>query len=566
MENIDLIIIDLFCGAGGVTTGFSKTNGCKVIACINHDAVAIASHKANHPEAVHFVEDIRKVKMSQLMSVVKDARKLYPNAKLLIHASLECTNFSKAKGGKARDGDSRSLADDMPRYSEALKPDYFTIENVMEFMSWGPLDENGKPISKLNGTDYVKWVHEMKSVGEGYDYEWRQLNAADFGGYTTRKRFFACYAKSGLPIAFPEPTHTKDPSNSSLFPLEKWKPVKEVLELDEKGASIFDRKIPLVDATLERIFAGLVKFVAGGKKAYLLKYNSINGKTGKYVPPGIDEPCPTVSCQGRLAIVQTDFLAKYYSGRPEGKVNSIDEPAGTVRTSDTLALVQPNFLAAYYGSGDNVHSANGPSPVVRTKDCIALVQPEFIMRDFSNGDNVSSIESPAGTVTNVPKMNLVSSIPFIMDTAFNNTVSSVDEPSKTITANRKWHYLVNPQWFNNSASSVDEPCFTLIARMDKAPPYIVSTKEGFVAIAIYETDSEVMIIIKTFMAMYGIADICMRMLFISELKAIQGFPKSYVLCGTQTQQKKFIGNSVETNVMHAWATAIVGSLQKLKAA
>lgn len=538
MENIQLIIVDLFCGAGGVSTGFSRTPGCKVIACINHDAVAIASHKANYPEAVHFVEDIRKVKMSQLRAVVSSARKLYPNARLLVHASLECTNFSKAKGGKSRDADSRSLADDMPRYAEALKPDYFTIENVMEFMSWGPLDEKGKPISKLNGTDYVKWVNEMKTVGDGYDYEWRQLNAADFGGYTTRKRFFAMYAKIGLPIAFPEPTHTKDPAKSSLFPLKKWKPVRDLLELEHKGDSIFARKKPIVDASLERIFAGLVKFVAGGKNAYLLKYNSINGKTGKYVAPGIDEPCPTVSCQGRLAVVQTEFLAKYYSGRPEGKVGSIDEPAGTVRTSDTLALVQTEYLAAYYGTGDNVHSADGPAPVVRTKDGIALVQPEFIMRDFSNGANVQSIDSPAGTVTNVPKMNLVSTVPF----------------------------LLNPQWFNNSGYSVDEPCFTLIARMDKAPPYIVCTEEGKPAIAIYETDSEVMIRIKNFMAMYGIADIYMRMLFISELKAIQGFPKNYVLCGTQTQQKKFIGNSVETNVMHAWASAIVGSLHKVKAA
>lgn len=538
MEAIELIVVDLFCGAGGVTTAFSKTPGCRVIACINHDAVAIASHKANHPEAVHFVEDIRKVKMSQLRAVVNSARKLYPDARLLVHASLECTNFSKAKGGKPRDADSRSLADDMPRYAEALKPDYFTIENVMEFMSWGPLCENGKPINKLNGTDYVKWINEMKLVGDGYSYDWRQLNAADFGSYTTRKRFFACFAKLGLPIVFPDPTHCKNPELSTLFPLLKWKPVREVLDLEDKGISIFGRKTPIVDASLERIFAGLVKFVAGGKDAYLLKYNSINVKTGKYVPPSLDEPCPTVSCQGRLAIVNTEFLAKYYSGRPEGKVNSVDEPAGTIRTSDTLALVSADFLSGYYGTGDNVHSVDGPAPVIPTKDKYALIQPQYIMRDFSNGANVSSIESPAGTITNVPKMNLVSAIPF----------------------------LLNPQWFNNSAYSVDDPCFTLIARMDKTPPYIVMTESGAPAIAIYETDSEVMVRIKNFMAMYGIADILMRMLKISELKAIQGFPKTYVLCGTQTQQKKFIGNSVETNVMHAWAKAIVGSLQKVKAA
>jgi len=168
-KNIKLIVVDLFCGAGGVTTGFERTPGCKVICCINHDAVAIESHMANHPEAVHFIEDIRKVSMIKLKKVVDIARLQYPDARLLVHASLECTNFSKAKGGKPRDQDSRSLADDMPRYAKALNPDYFTIENVMEFMSWGPLDEHGKPESKQAGCDYIRWVHEMKAIGNGYN-------------------------------------------------------------------------------------------------------------------------------------------------------------------------------------------------------------------------------------------------------------------------------------------------------------------------------------------------------------------------------------------------------------
>lgn len=138
-----LIVIDLFCGAGGTTTGFeeAKIKGmkvAKVIACVNHDPWAIASHLANHPHVLHLNEKIQHVHMSDLKKAIKAARKEFPDAYLVLWASLECTNFSKAKGGKPREADSRSLANYMPWYVKALKPDFVMIENVVEFMSWGP--------------------------------------------------------------------------------------------------------------------------------------------------------------------------------------------------------------------------------------------------------------------------------------------------------------------------------------------------------------------------------------------------------------------------------------------
>lgn len=499
-EDIKLIVVDLFCGAGGVTTGFEKTEGCKVIVCINHDAYAIESHKANHPEAVHFIEDIRQVNMAKLVAIVNEAKVNYPTAKLLVHASLECTNFSKAKGGKARDADSRSLADDMPRYCKALNPDFFTIENVMEFMSWGPLDDNGKPISKQSGCDYIRWVQEMKAIGEGYNYEWKQLVAADYGAYTIRKRFFAVFAKYYLPIMWPMPTHAKKPMPGSN--LQKWKPVREVLDLEDKGNSIFEKQRS--EKTYERIYEGLVRYVADGNcGVHLLKYNSINGKTGKYCPPSIDEPCPTVAAQARLGLVTPEFLIQY-NGKPKDSVNSIENPAGTICT----------------------------------KDRFALTQPQFMLRDFSSG-YLGDINEPAGTLLTVPKINLVTA---------------------------ETYFLLNQQWGTKQNKSIDEPCFTLIARMDKAPPYLVMVETGEVYIKVFETDSPMVRKIKEFMAAHGIYDIKMRMLKIPELLAIQGFPKNYMLCGTQTNQKKFIGNSVETTVMHKWASALVQSINHLKAA
>ena len=240
-------------------------------------------------------------------------------------------------------------------------------------MSWGELDENGKPISKRSGSDYIKWVNKV--LGYNYSFDYRILNSADFGAYTSRKRYFGIFAKENLPIAFPEPTHSKKVSVGLFETLKRWKPVKEVLDLSDEGESIFNRKKPLVDSTLERIYAGLLKFVAGGKEHFLLKYNSMN-KAGKYLPPSIDEPSPVVSCQGRLCLVEARFLTKYFSGRPDGKVISINGPAGAIKTIDGHSLVNCKFISTHYGNGFN-RSIEEPAATVTTKDRHAIINPQF---------------------------------------------------------------------------------------------------------------------------------------------------------------------------------------------
>ncbi|MBP5687766.1 MAG: DNA cytosine methyltransferase [Muribaculaceae bacterium] len=533
MKLSKLLYIDLFCGAGGTSTGveMARVNGeqcAKVIACVNHDANAIASHAANHPDALHFTEDIRTLELSPLIEHLNKSRIKYPDALVVLWASLECTNFSKAKGGMPRDADSRTLAEHLFRYIEALNPDYIQIENVEEFMSWGDLNEQGKPISRDQGRLYLKWVSKVKSFG--YDFDRRILNAANYGAYTSRKRYFGQFAKKGLPIVFPDQTHAKcTANNGGLFQddeIKPWKPVKEVLDLNDEGESIFGRKKPLVEKTLERIYAGLIKFVAGGKEAFIVKYNSVNGKTGKYVPPSIDEPCPTVACQNRLGMAKVHFLSKQYGGDPSGKNISVDEPAGTITCRDHHA-----FVSAHYGKGFNT-SVDAPAPTLTTKDRLGLVTSHFLDMQYGNG-TPSSVESPSPTTTTNPKQQLVSCK----------------------------HYLMNPQ-FACKGGSIDRPCFTLIARMDKMPPYLVSTEEGL-AIEVYETDSPMTMRIKEFMALYSIADIRMRMLRINELKRIMGFPEHYTLIGTQAEQKKFIGNAVEVNMARVLCEALYKILIEL---
>lgn len=553
---IKLLYIDLFCGAGGTSTGvenarYADEQCAKVIACVNHDANAIASHAANHPDALHFTEDIRTLELSPLVAHVERMKKIYPDALVVLWASLECTNFSKAKGGQPRDADSRTLAEHLFRYIESIDPDYIQIENVEEFMSWGDMDEHGHPISKDKGRCYEKWKRNVRKYG--YDFDWRILNAADYGAYTTRKRFFGIFAKRGLPISFPEPTHCKDGKNDMFCRLEKWKPVKDVLDFSDEGESIFCRKKPLAEKTLERIYAGLIKFVAGGKEAFIVKYNSMS-RTGKYQAPSVDEPCPVVATQGRLALakvnfVHSSFVSAYYGN---GHNHSVEQPAPTVTTKDRLSLVNTSFLCSY-NFKDTGKNINLPCPTLLTKDRLALVNSVFIDNQYGTG-KPTSIELPVGTVTTVPKFNMVSCKPWIMNTAFSNVGSSIEQPSQTITANRKWHYLMNPQ-FASAGGSVNNPCFTLIARMDKMPPYLVEV-EGGIGIQVTLDDSPMTIKIKEFMALYGIIDIKMRMLRIAELKKIMGFPEDYVLIGPQSDQKKFIGNAVEVNMARVLCEAI----------
>lgn len=496
-----LLYIDLFCGAGGTSTGVERAmyegNKCaEVIACVNHDPNAIASHAANHPNALHFTEDIRTLDLTELVAHTNSKRAANPNALVVLWASLECTNFSKAKGGQPRDADSRTLAEHLFRYIEALTPDYIYIENVEEFMCWGDLDENGKPVSRDKGRLYMRWVQTVCKYG--YDFAYRLLNAANYGAYTSRTRFFGIFAKKNLPIVFPEPTHCKNGKRDMFSSLQSWKPVKEVLELSNEGKSIFERDKPLADKTLERIYAGLIKFVAGGKEAFLIKYNSMN-QSGKYTAPSIDEPCPTVATQNRLGVAKVQFLSKQFSGDPNGKNISINEPCGTITTIDHHAVVSTQFIDAYYGNGHE-HSIELPSPTLTTVDRLSL-----------------------------------------------------------ITADQ---FILNPQ-YSSSGGSIDKPCFTLIARMDKMPPYLVSAEKGKFSIVVYESDTPAMRKIKEFMAMFGIVDIKMRMLNVGELKRIMGFGSEYTLIGTQAEQKKYIGNAVEVNMSRALCVALYLELNQL---
>ncbi len=450
-DEITFLVVDLFCGFGGTTLGFEKSKIAKAIAAINHDRKAIKSHWLNHPDVKHFEEDIRTLDLTELIAHVQLMQSLYPNAKLILWASLECTNHSRAKGGMSRDADSRTLAEHLIRYIEALNPDYVQIENVVEFKIWGPLkmkmikNEFGGEscaIEIKKGKVYPVWVPDNLKLGEdfnrwcktidalGYRNEWTELNSANFGSYTSRNRLFGCFAKDGLPIQWPTPTHSKNGDNG----LYKWKACKEVLDLEDEGESIFTRKKPLCDNTLKVIYKGAAKALKEGNEQFMFKY---------------------------------------------------------------------------YGNGDNLNSINVPAGTLTTKDRFAKVCLKQIFRNYKSGFT-TSVESPLGTVPTVPKAYLLS-------------------------------YIFNPQYRGHTITT-EHPCPTIIARQDKAPLYLV----------------------KAFMTENNITDIKMRMLKVSELLTIQGFPANYKMVGSKKDQTRFIGNSVESNVVKEWAITMDKAVKQLQ--
>lgn len=462
--------VDLFCGAGGTTAGFDRARWrgkpvVNVLACVNHDAGAIRSHAANHPHCQHFTEDIR------LLNVARLPRKR-PGVPFLLWASLECTHFSKAKSGP-KNADSRSLADFMPRYIEHCRPDWFIVENVEEFQSWGALDANGRPVSRKEGTDYFRWRTEIERMG--YRYQSRILNSADYGAHTSRSRYFAIFTRHGMPCAFPEPTHDR----SGRFGLPKWRAVREVLDLKDTGGSIFARKTPLVEKTLRRILNGLKKFVQ---------------------PDQLLMTCNT-----------------------PGFCSSLAQPSGTITQRGHKALVTP-VLMTYYGNG-NCSNVERPSPTLTTRDRIGLVTPVHFLEQFFSGSNGQSADVPAWALTTSNKAALATA------------------------------WVVNPQ-FGNKGSSVEQPAPVVIAQQRSMPLQLATAVFGQANWQPQPDDSETMRELRAVMQEKGIADICLRMLTVAELKRVQGFGSNYHLEGTQTDQKKYIGNAVVPIVAQRIAEAL----------
>lgn len=469
---------DLFCGAGGTSLGLARA--CEQIGvgvdltAINHWHRAVASHERNHPWATHRCAQIETL----------SPRKVIPSGRLdLIVAGCECTHHSKARGGRPMSDQSRASAWHIVHWAEELRVQNVLIENVPEFMHWGPLDEDNRPIRSRRGDTFRALITALESLD--YRVEHRIINCADLGDPTTRRRFFLRARLGGGPIHWPEHTHSGE-EGSELPP---WKTARSIIDWNDLGTSIFSRKRPLAPRTIARIKAGIERFCGDYADSFLVMFYGTN------TARSLDRPVPTVTAQGGHIGIANPFLVRYF-GRSGAE--SVDSPLSTIAAQNKHGLITPFILPHDQFTKSNqlclVDSVDRPMRTVsaRNGDNQYLVSP-FLVPHFG--------ERPGQT----PRTH------------------SLDEPVPSVTGSKGAGSLVSPflvpYYGQSKTNSVDDPLGT------------VTTKDRF---ALVTPDGVAL-------------DIFFRMLQPRELARAQGFPDSFEFAGNKGEVVRQIGNAVPVN-------------------
>jgi DNA (cytosine-5)-methyltransferase 1 len=336
---------DLFCGAGGTSTGAMQAlrhlGMTPRLTAVNHWDRAVATHTANHPDARHLCASIDSL----------NPRSLFREGELdILWASPECTHHSRARGGKPMHDQSRATAWCVTRWAEALRPSVVMVENVPEFEEWGPLGHDGKPLASRKGETFAAWIGTLRAIG--YTVEWRRLRAADFGDPTTRERLFIQAVRGRRRIVWPEPTHAPQ---ADLFGKPRWRGAEEIIDWSIPCAAVSSRKRPLAARTMKRIREGLAQH--GGTPVIVAMEHG-----GRVLSAGLPLPTITTARGGAFGVA---YLLPQQSG---GKLRSVQYPAPTVSTAGAIGLV-----IEYYGNG-GARPVSLPLPTVTCKHRFGLVQ------------------------------------------------------------------------------------------------------------------------------------------------------------------------------------------------
>lgn len=532
--------MDNFAGGGGASTGIELATGYSVDIAINHDPEAIKMHKANHPNTKHYCENVWTV------DPVK-ACKGHPVG--LAWFSPDCKHFSKAKGGKPKDKNIRGLAWVALRWAGLVRPRVIMLENVEEFKTWGPLNRRHHPIKSKQGKTFEKFVQQLTDLG--YEVQFKELVAADYGAPTMRKRFFMIARYDGKPIAWPEPTHA--PADSEAVKAGLLKPyVGAYTQLDFSlpCPSIFDtseeikekygiRAVrPLAQKTMDRIARGLKKFVLDNPEPFIIQCNH----GGERRPNDIREPMPTITGKHGYGIVEPYMVQCKYNNEAQ----DVQKPIGTLTTVGSHLLVEPK-LAPYMGTNTTNHpggNCKDPIHTITTGNQQCLISPTLIQyhsETSKDGVRGQTIEDPIMTVDSSNRYGLVTSfLHKYYDGGYKGAGETVENPLPTVTA---WDHnsvvTANLIQMNNHCDGKDirQPLPTITAgdghfgevraflikyygqgtgQDIKDPLDTVTAHDRFGLVTINGTD-------------YQIVDIGLRMLEPKELYGCQGFPDDYII-------------------------------------
>lgn len=409
------LFVDNFAGGGGASTGIELATGYSVDIAINHDPEAIRMHKANHPNTKHYCENVWAVDPVKACGG-------HPVA--LAWFSPDCKHFSKAKGGKPKDKNIRGLAWVACRWAGLVRPNVIMLENVEEFKTWGPLNRRHHPIKSKQGKTFEKFVQQLTDLG--YDVEFRELVAADYGAPTMRKRFFMIARCDGKPIVWPEPTHA--PADSEKVKAGLLKPYVGAytqIDFSRPCPSIFDtseeikekygiRAVrPLAPKTMERIARGMKKFVLDNPEPFIIQCNH----AGERKPQDIKEPMPTITGKHGFGVIRpilAPVIDKTYGGNYQGSGSNVSEPIDTITTVDHNRLVEA-ILTPYMGTNTTNHpggNCKNPIHTITTGNQQCLISPTLIQyhsETTRKGVRGQTIKAPILTVDGSNRYGLVQS-------------------------------------------------------------------------------------------------------------------------------------------------------------
>ena len=467
------LIVDSFAGGGGASTGIELAIGRPVDIAINHDPDAILMHKTNHPHTEHIqasVWDVDPVEVCAGRPVG------------LLWASPDCKHFSKAKGGKPVDKHIRGLAWIVLRWAGTVRPRVIILENVEEFQTWGPV-RRGRPVKSKAGQTFTKWLGQLRDLG--YDVEWRELVAADYGAPTTRKRFFLIARCDGRPIVWPERTHApRDSEAVKAGKLKPWRSAAEIIDWSATGYSIFASKRelkekygvnavrPLADNTLRRVIRGVDKFTLKSGKPFIFQCKFDNQ------PQSVDNPLGTITAVNSHHVIAPSLI-QYHTERHEHvRGQNVTETLMTIDAANRYGLAAAS-LTAYYGAERHGQDVTAPLRTVTARDRAGLT--------------LASLVKMKGT----------------------NLGGAVSEPVQTITAGGGHHGVVTTE------VRKAEPGAEL-----HNWPKIRGLLNIYCGYAL--ADDEVLLL-ELGGAWYFIADIGLRMLIPRELYRANGFPDDYII-------------------------------------
>lgn len=544
----DELVIDLFAGGGGASTGIEQAIGRHVDIAINHDPDAIGMHEVNHPQTKHYIADVWEVCPIQATDGMPVG---------LLHASPDCTHHSQAKGGQPRSQEIRSLAWVVHRWAGKVKPDVITLENVEQMLQWSPLvakrcKETGRVITldMITGPDGKKtyrvaepgehvprrnqflvpdqkrkghnWEHFVQGLRDmGYVVQWRVICNADLGAHSTRERLYMVARRDGLPIIWPALDHAKKPKSGQ----KKWRPVSECIDWSISGTSIFGRKKPLADATMRRIAHGMRKFV-------------------------IESPDPFIVPQAAALIPVTHSRDTAYDLR---------DPMRTITTAKggETALMGAMLVQMGHGEGKDggarwsygANDITGPVGAITASGAGQAIGTAFMVQANGgfNTTHAKDLREPATTVTTTgSQQQLIAA--HLTTLRHHSTGRDLREPIATVAAGGEHHGLVEYQLSPEHHDGAMR-CAAFLMRYHREggqwadlrdPATTITTKDRLALVTVWLKGEP-----------YVVVDITLRMLTPRELYNAQDFPAAYIIdrtssgkALTKTAQVRMCGNSV----------------------